>query len=66
MAFALYEMKIVLGRLLVRTDLELAQASVEGIRRSVVLTPSKGLLVRLRRRALRPALRSGTQVDSVT
>jgi cytochrome P450 len=58
MAFALHEMKIVLGRILMRTDLELALANraVTGVRRSVVLMPSGGLRVRLRRRGLNPSI----------
>lgn len=51
MAFALYEMKIVLARILERTDLALAprRRTIRVQRRSVTLMPSDGLLVRLER-----------------
>ena len=51
MAFALYEMKIVLARILERTDLTLAprRGAIRVQRRSVTLMPSDGLLVRLDR-----------------
>lgn len=55
MAFALYEMKIVLARLFERVDLSLAprRGRIRVQRRSITLMPEDGLLVRLERR--RPA-----------
>lgn len=48
MAFALYEMKIVLARIFERTKLHLApRGSIREERRSVTLVPSDGLLVEL-------------------
>ncbi len=48
MAFALHEMKMVIATLLVRTRLTLASAGpVRAVRRSITLTPSRGLRVRL-------------------
>jgi cytochrome P450 len=51
MAFALYEMKMVLARLFTRTTLELVEPdAVTPVRRSVTIAPAKGLLLRLRDR----------------
>ncbi len=51
MAFALYEMKMVLARVLARTTLARATARpVRVVRRSITLTPSEGLPVRLTER----------------
>src|SRR5262249_17281237 len=51
MAFALYEMKMVLARLVARTELALHSKKPSGmVRRSVTITPSEGLPVILRRR----------------
>ncbi|MBX3192152.1 MAG: cytochrome P450 [Labilithrix sp.] len=51
MAFALYEMRIVLARLFERAELSLApDAPIRVERRSITLVPSAGLLVRLERR----------------
>ena len=48
MAFALYEMKMVMASLLVRTRLALAsKRPIVTVRRSITLTPSEGLRVRL-------------------
>lgn len=53
MAFALYEMKMVLARVLMRTELELDRKKALGMeRRSITITPSNGLRVVLRRRRL--------------
>ncbi|HEY0139090.1 MAG TPA: cytochrome P450 [Nannocystis sp.] len=50
MAFASYEMKIVLSEFLARADLELAPGyTPRVVRRTVTLSPSKGAPVRLRR-----------------
>jgi cytochrome P450 len=50
--FALYEMKIVLGTLLVHCDFELKQATpARALRRAVTLFPEHGTRVKLRRRA---------------
>jgi cytochrome P450 len=57
MAFALYEMKMVLARLVTRTRLRLVSSDVAQVRRSVTITPAKGLPVVLERRRLRPSLR---------
>lgn len=57
MAFALYEMKMVLARLVTRTELALEAGRSLGMeRRSITITPSEGLRVVLRRRRLRPSL----------
>lgn len=57
MAFALYEMKMVLARVVARAELALAQARPVGmVRRSITITPSDGLRVVLRRR--RPFVRA--------
>lgn len=50
MAFALWEMKMVLARLLARTDLELVSRTVPMVRRSITITPARGLPVILRQR----------------
>jgi cytochrome P450 len=56
MAFALYEMKIVLARLLASADLELADGGqTRPVTRGFFIAPEKGLRVRLRSRRLRPA-----------
>ena len=48
MAFALYEMKMVLARVLARTTLALASTRpVRVVRRNITMTPSEGLRVRL-------------------
>ena len=48
MSFALYEMRIVLARILERTNLTLAGTTpVREVRRSVTLMPSEGLLVKV-------------------
>ncbi len=48
MAFALYEMKMVLARVLTRTELVLEEPlSVRPVRRSITLAPSRGLPVRM-------------------
>ncbi len=48
MAFALYEMKMVMASLLARTRLALAaKRPIVAVRRSITLTPSEGLRVRL-------------------
>ena len=50
MAFALYEMRIVLARMLERADLRLAPRGAIAVqRRSITLMPSDGLLVRVDR-----------------
>jgi cytochrome P450 len=60
MAFALYEMKMVLARVLARADLVLAPGErVRVVRRSITMTPSRGLRVRLDAR--RPRLREGSR-----
>jgi cytochrome P450 family 110 len=49
MAFALYEMKIVLARLLATTELELAEPGpTRTVTRGFFVAPAKGLLVRIR------------------
>ena len=56
MAFALYEMKIVLARLLASTDLEMADGGpTRPVTRGFFIAPEKGLRVRLRSRHLRRA-----------
>jgi len=58
MAFALYEMKMVLARVVARTELELeGKKPVRMVRRSITITPSDGLRVILRKRRLRSANR---------
>ncbi len=55
MAFALYEMKMVLARLLARLHLELeGRAPVRMVRRSITITPSEGLRVIATKRSPRP------------
>lgn len=55
MAFALYEMKMVLARLLTRTELVLEQKKPIGMsRRAVTITPAGGLSVVLTHRKPRP------------
>jgi len=57
MSFALYEMKMVLARVLQRTDLALAaRRPVRVVRRSITMTPSEGLRVRLLERRPRARL----------
>jgi cytochrome P450 len=63
MAFALYEMKMVLARLVTRTRLRLVSGDVAQKRRSVTITPAHGLPVVLERRRLRPALRPREDAD---
>jgi cytochrome P450 len=54
MAFALYEMKMVLARVLTRATLQLDRsAPVRVVRRAITLTPSGGLRVRLEGRRYR-------------
>jgi cytochrome P450 len=53
MAFALYEMKMVLARLFALVDARLAQDSFRQVRRSITITPERGLLVSVRDRAAR-------------
>jgi cytochrome P450 len=55
MAFALYEMKMVLARLFARTDLEIAHRPIKVARRSITMVPKHGLRVRLVRREGRAA-----------
>jgi cytochrome P450 len=51
MAFALYEMKMVLARVLARTTLVLAPTKpIHVVRRSITMTPSEGLRVRMTER----------------
>ena len=52
MQFALWEMKMVLARLVARTDLALVDPDIAMVRRSVTITPGKGLPVILRSRRL--------------
>lgn len=52
MQFALWEMKMVLARLVARTDLELVRPDVAMVRRSITITPGKGLPVILKTRRL--------------
>lgn len=57
MAFALYEMKMVLARLVSRCSFALASDQpIKMVRRSITITPSDGLRVVLERRKLRPSL----------
>jgi cytochrome P450 len=52
MAFALYEMKMVLAKIVTRTKLSLLEPdAVRVVRRSITLMPSEGLRVRLEKRA---------------
>jgi cytochrome P450 len=53
MAFALYEMKMVLARFFALVDARLAQDSFRQVRRSITITPERGLLVSVRDRASR-------------
>jgi cytochrome P450 len=54
MAFALYEMKMVLARMIARAELVLEGSKAVGmVRRSITITPSDGLRVILRKRRLR-------------
>lgn len=57
MAFALHEMKIVLGRMLTRVDMRLAHPgrTIGMVRRSITLTPEEGLPVTVRDRRRPPA-----------
>lgn len=48
MAFAIYEMKMVLARVFARADLEIAHRPIKVARRSITMTPKHGLRVRLR------------------
>ena len=58
MAFALYEMKIVLAQILGTTDLELADpGGTRAVPRGFFIAPSKGLPVRLRSTIARAAWR---------
>jgi cytochrome P450 len=60
-AFALYEMKMVLAAVLARIDAQLAVRSVRAVRRSITLTPSRGLPIRVTSRGARksrPAART--------
>lgn len=57
MAFALYEMKMVLARLVTRTELALELGRTLGMsRRSITITPTDGLRVILRKRRPRASL----------
>jgi cytochrome P450 len=56
MAFALWEMKMVLARLVLRTELALAAKDVKMVRRSITITPGNGLPVVLKRRRVGPPL----------
>lgn len=59
MAFALSEMKMVMAALLLRTRLSLAaKKDIRAVRRSITLTPSEGLRVRLLERRPSPVLLS--------
>ncbi len=59
MAFALYEMKMVLARVLTRAELVLdGSRPVRVVRRSITMTPSDGLRVRLTRRHARDEARA--------
>jgi cytochrome P450 len=61
MAFALYEMKMVLARLVIRTELVLERRKPVGmVRRSITITPADGLRVVLRRREARPKPATGS------
>lgn len=66
MAFALYEMKIVLARMLALTDLRLASPgrSIAMVRRSITVTPEQGLLVTMRDRTRTP-LMSKSEVAAI-
>ena len=56
LGFALYEMKIVLARLLASADLELADGGqTRPVTRGFFIAPEKGLPVRLRSRRVRRA-----------
>lgn len=64
MAFALYEMKMVLATVLSRASLRLAPGpAIEPVRRAITLMPSDGLRVELTRRAARP---TGPTVPAAT
>lgn len=64
MAFALHEMKLVLARLVMRTDLELASSEpVEMVRRSITITPSKGLRVVMKRRVPSRSITAASAFD---
>ena len=55
MAFALHEMKMVLAAVLSRASLRIADdRPIRPVRRSITLTPSRGMLLELTRRAPRP------------
>jgi cytochrome P450 len=57
MQFALYEMKMVLARLVTRCDFAFDSKFPRGMeRRSITITPAQGLRVLLKRRRLRPSL----------
>lgn len=57
MQFALYEMKMVLARLVTRCDFAFDTGVSRGMeRRSITITPANGLRVFLKRRRLRPSL----------
>ncbi|MFO0548754.1 MAG: cytochrome P450 [Polyangiaceae bacterium] len=66
MAFALYEMKLVLAKLLARTELRLAgpKREIRMVRRSITITPEDGLLVTMRERALRSAVRGAGETGT--
>ncbi len=66
MAFALYEMKIVLARMLALCDLRLASPGrgIAMVRRSITITPEQGLLVTMRDRKPSPVM-SKSEVMSV-
>jgi cytochrome P450 len=56
MAFALYEMKMVLATVLERCELRLVPTRpIRAVRRSITLAPSEGLRVRLESRVARSA-----------
>jgi cytochrome P450 len=60
MAFALYEMKMVIARVLSRATLSLAaRGPIHVVRRSITLTPSEGLPVRLESRRSRASHQPG-------
>jgi cytochrome P450 family 110 len=58
MAFALYEMKIVLARMLALCDLRLSSPGrgIAMVRRSITITPEQGLLVTMRDRTRSPVM----------
>jgi cytochrome P450 len=61
MQFALYEMKMVLARLVSRTEMVLDRKKPQDMeRRSITITPSRGLPVVLTKRRLRPSLTRAT------